>query len=344
MDPISQSVWGAAFSSIAATKKNRELKIAIIIGLITGTLADLDVLIKSKLDPLLALEFHRHFTHSLLFIPVGALIGAILIKLLFFIFRKNKLPFTRIYLYSFLGYASHGLLDACTSYGTQLLWPINSVRYAWNIIAIVDPFFTLPILIILLKNYWYNDIKNKYFPILWGTLYLLFGLIQRERAERLTLEFAASRNHLEQVQFYDAKPSPLSLFVWKTTYKTKGDYYFVDAVNIGILGNITKYPGASIKAFSVDRDAPWIYKSTRQLKDLERFKWFSSGHIAIHPNYPNVVGDLRYSTIPNRIEPLWGIKLDQLNQSADRPTPFVSFRKTSKEDFLIFFRMLKGEP
>ncbi|GIS21122.1 MAG: hypothetical protein CM15mP120_30380 [Pseudomonadota bacterium] len=43
------------------------------------------------------------------------------------------------------GYATHGLLDACTSYGTQLFWPFSNVRVAWNNSSIVDPLFTLPL-------------------------------------------------------------------------------------------------------------------------------------------------------------------------------------------------------
>ena len=35
---------------------------------------DLDVLFQSPTDPILFLEFHRQFTHSLVFIPIGALL------------------------------------------------------------------------------------------------------------------------------------------------------------------------------------------------------------------------------------------------------------------------------
>ena len=48
------------------------------------------------------------------------------------------------------GYATHGLLDACTSYGTQLFWPFSDERVAWNNSSIVDPLFTLPILALVI--------------------------------------------------------------------------------------------------------------------------------------------------------------------------------------------------
>ena len=44
---------------------------AWLYGCVGGLAPDLDVFIRSSADPLVALEYHRHFTHSLLFIPIG---------------------------------------------------------------------------------------------------------------------------------------------------------------------------------------------------------------------------------------------------------------------------------
>ena len=89
---------------------------------------DLDVLIRSSHDPLLFLEYHRQFTHSLFFIPVGALICA----LAFYPVTRRALSFRETWILSALGYATHGLLDACTTYGTLLLWPFSQERFAWH--------------------------------------------------------------------------------------------------------------------------------------------------------------------------------------------------------------------
>ena len=75
MDPISQGTVGVAFAQSSASKNNI-LKISLI-GLIAGLAPDADVVIKSSTDPILFLEYHRQFSHSL-FIPFGALIVAIL--------------------------------------------------------------------------------------------------------------------------------------------------------------------------------------------------------------------------------------------------------------------------
>ena len=107
MDPISQAVVGATLTQSIA-KKYHSQKIAFVIGALSGMAADLDVLIQSPADPLLFLEYHRQFTHSLIFIPIGGLICA----LIFYPFLKQKMNFTSLYLFSALGYGTHGLLES----------------------------------------------------------------------------------------------------------------------------------------------------------------------------------------------------------------------------------------
>ena len=142
MDVLSQAVLGSSLSQSFANDKSKQIT-ALIIGALAGMAPDLDVLIRSSNDPLLFLKFHRQFTHSLIFIPFGALICSLLV----YSFVKNKLLFSQVYLFSFLGFATHGLLDACTSYGTQLFWPFSNERVSWSVVSIVDPLFTLPVLI-----------------------------------------------------------------------------------------------------------------------------------------------------------------------------------------------------
>ena len=119
MDPLSQGTVGAAFAQSTANKNNI-FKIGII-GFLAGLAPDLDVLIRSSNDPILFLEYHRQFSHSLFFIPFGSLIIALLTFPLF----KRSMGFKTVYLASLLGYATHGLLDACTVSYTHLTLPTN---------------------------------------------------------------------------------------------------------------------------------------------------------------------------------------------------------------------------
>ncbi|HMB72519.1 MAG TPA: metal-dependent hydrolase, partial [Gammaproteobacteria bacterium] len=133
MDPISQGALGAACGQCTA-RRSRVVP-ATIAGCISGMAADADVVIRSASDPLLFLEFHRHFTHSLAFIPAGAIVCAAALHW----FLRNRLTFRQTFLACLAGYASHGLLDACTAYGTLLLWPFSNARIAWNTVSVIDP-------------------------------------------------------------------------------------------------------------------------------------------------------------------------------------------------------------
>ena len=141
MDPVSQAVLGASVPQ-AVSNKTR-IAAATLFGALSGMAPDLDALIRSDTDPMVYLEYHRQFTHSLVFIPIGGLLCALVMHWLFA--RRWKLNFGFTYICCTLGYATHGFLDACTSYGTQLLWPFSDERFAWNTISIIDPMFTWPL-------------------------------------------------------------------------------------------------------------------------------------------------------------------------------------------------------
>ena len=96
MDPVSQGTVGAAFAQTTANKNNF-IKISFI-GFLAGLAPDLDILIRSENDPILFLEYHRQFSHSLFFIPFGALI----ISLLIFPLVKKSINLKTVYIASFL--------------------------------------------------------------------------------------------------------------------------------------------------------------------------------------------------------------------------------------------------
>ena len=71
MDPFSQGLLGSSLASSFSEKKS--LRISAFCGAVGGTVPDLDILIRSKEDTLLFIEFHRHFSHSLFFVQVKIL-------------------------------------------------------------------------------------------------------------------------------------------------------------------------------------------------------------------------------------------------------------------------------
>ena len=90
MDPLSQAVVGAVAAGIG-TRKVENLRPWMAIGALSAMSADLDILIQSTSDPLLSLTFHRHFTHSLIFIPIGALICSFVLSFILTEWARSKL-------------------------------------------------------------------------------------------------------------------------------------------------------------------------------------------------------------------------------------------------------------
>lgn len=335
MDPISQGAVGAVAATCGADAKTTRR--ALFVGWIAGMLADADIFIRSASDPLLNIQYHRHFTHSLAFIPVGALVAASLLWLL--LGRWLKLPFKRLYVFSFLGYATAGLLDACTSYGTQLLWPFSDVRVAWHIISIVDPIFTLTILVFLFMGFRRRRVGWAWVAGGFAVCYLGLGVVQRERAEKLQLDLAERRGH-RGIEQTNVKPSLGNLLLWRSVYRVGEDFY-VDGIRVGLVGEPVFYEGKRVPAVSVHSLQSRV-PGTFLAEDLARFAHFSDDYLAWHPDETNVLSDLRYAALPPSDLPLWGIRVDLKNPN--RHASFETFRRLDKEQRARFFQMLRGQP
>ena len=330
MDPLTQGVIGAALPQSIGNKKS--LGIIGILGFLSGLAPDLDVFIRSESDPILFLEFHRQFTHSLIFIPFGGLICALVLH--FFISKRFKIRFKDTWIYSTLGYATHGLLDACTSYGTLLFWPFSQTRIAWNNISIIDPLFTLPLLILIVIA----GLKQKrifaVIAILWAVFYLSLGVYQKNEAIKVSKTIAKSRGH--DASRINVKPSIGNILLWKSIYETQ-DKFYIDAVRLGWSPKI--FNGESIDKINIQSAFPWLMLKSQQAKDIKRFKWFSNGYIAINPKNKNQIIDIRYSELPNEIGGLWGIEISK-EKGNNNHVEYITNRTMSKTRFKIFKEML----
>ena len=331
MDLITQGVLGALLAQTQATSK--QLGKAVIIGGIAGILPDLDVLIRSSSDPLLFLEFHRHFTHSLFFIPIGGLICSLLLYPL--LGKRWKLSYRQTLLWCMIGFATHGLLDGCTSYGTQLLWPFTNERFAGSFISIIDPLFTLPLILFIYLAVKTSSQRYISIALIWMTVYLTIGYIQHQRAILLGEQLAKERGHTPTR--LEAKPSFGNLAVWKTIYETEGSFY-IDAVKPGIF-QTKVWKGTTLAVFDKKRDFPWLDLTSQQAKDIERFRWFTNDFLAIDPDNPQRIIDIRYSLVPNTATALWGITLSkEKNKSAH--VRYTRNHQDKKESFYLLWSMI----
>ncbi len=330
MDPITQGALGASLPQSLSNKKN--VFIVGILGFLSGMAPDLDTLIRSSTDPLLFLEFHRQFTHSLIFIPIGGLICTSLLYILFS--KRAKLTFTQTYLYCTLGYATHGLLDTCTSYGTQLLWPFTNHRYSWDTVSIIDPILTIPLLALIIIAAIKKNPKFALAGFLWLLTYQVFGLYQNHRVSEIGWQLAEERGH--QPIRLAAKPTIGNLILWKVIYETEEGFY-TDGIRAGLKTKI--YPGSLTPKLDVARDFPWLEMNSQQARDLERFSWFSQGYISVDPKNPARIIDARYSLLPNEARGLWSLWITPTARS-DQHADYRIDREIDSNKRTVFFDML----
>lgn len=139
MDPITHGLAGAVLAQAGFRQRyGPQATLAITLGALSP---DIDVL-WSPARSVVALETHRGITHSL----VGAVGLALALGLVvrFLGPRKEWGLLSGLALLGIL--AGHLFLDLITSYGIQLYLPFSRARPALDLVFILDPFLTLPLL------------------------------------------------------------------------------------------------------------------------------------------------------------------------------------------------------
>jgi inner membrane protein len=231
MDSLTQIVLGAAVGEAVLGKKVGNK--AMLYGAIAGTIPDLDVVANYFTDTITAIEVHRGVTHSILFAIVMAPVFGWLISK---IERKSPATWRDWSLLMFWGLFTHGILDAFTTWGTQLFWPID-YPVSFQSIFVIDPLYTLPFLTFLilamfqkrtsLKRRKYNSLG-----LIISSGYLVLTLILKG------ITYAKFTNALQEQNIaykqIQNKPGPLNQILWVANVETEdafliGDYSFFDS-------------------------------------------------------------------------------------------------------------------
>ncbi|GAA5520802.1 metal-dependent hydrolase [Aliifodinibius salicampi] len=328
MDPLTHGLIGSTAAQSPASKE--KVRYAAIVGFSAALLADADIFITNPSDPLLNVEIHRQFSHSLIFIPIGALIASLLL----WFFFKEKLSPKEIYGFSLLGYATAGLMDSFTSYGTKLLWPFTDERYSWNIISVFDPLFTVGILIFVLLCLYHRKKLFLWLGWLWIFCYLLLGFFQHERTEKKAYSFAKEQN--QSIEGLVVKPTIGNQLLWSIRYVANDTLYAHGLYLNPFLGS-KFYEGTSTPLLDWRKEYE-TYKGTTLYNDIRRFEKLSEGYLIRHPEQKDVIGDGRYAMLPTSLSPLWGIKAD--TSQPHRHVQFLNFRNASEEIRSEFLKML----
>ncbi|MEO9801776.1 MAG: metal-dependent hydrolase [Reichenbachiella sp.] len=229
MDSVTQIVLGAAVGEAVLGKKVGNK--AMFYGAVAGTIPDLDVLASHFTDTVTALAFHRGFTHSIIFSILFAPIFGWLVSR--FETLKDFKSWSWLFFWAFV---THPVLDAHTTWGTQLFWPLD-LRLAFKTIFVIDPLYTLPFLVflILAMRQKRTTVKRQFYNrmgLYVSSSYLLLTFFLKWTAFA-QFESTLKTQNIDYTQL-DTRPSPMNTILWSANVETEnayllGHYSFFDS-------------------------------------------------------------------------------------------------------------------
>lgn len=210
MDTLTQAALGAA---IGGTVLGRRLgRKAVLLGAVLGTLPDLDVVIDYG-DAISNYTQHRGFSHSL-FLLAG--LSTLLAGLCTRLSPARDISFRHWWLFFGLCLMTHPLLDTLTTYGTQIWWPSGASPSAWPIVFIIDPLYSLPLLVATVVALITGHGRR---ASAWGLAlscaYLLFSMGAKEVVETRIAPVLAAHELEDAPRLM--QPTPFNVLLWRVT-------------------------------------------------------------------------------------------------------------------------------
>lgn len=304
MDSISQIALGAAVGEAVLGKKVGYR--AALWGAALGTLPDLDILANPFIDSVNELYFHRNVTHSFLFAIVSApLFGWAINK----VHSQLKVGWKKWAYLSFWVIFTHILIDIPTTYGTQALQPFTNYPITTDSIFIIDPLFTLPLLIGLLLSLCFKRTSNLRLHfnragLLISTLYLLWGFGIKAHVHAVFEEsFLEQYGYIEKLK---TTPNGPTTFLWNG-YLKKNDTLYHSLYSIFDTSTDLEFREIPRNTEKIE-----TFQNDRAIKALN---WFSRGYYSAEINAEEdlIYYDLRFGRddfwLSDDGEFVWGNKI-----------------------------------
>ncbi|WP_336767411.1 metal-dependent hydrolase [Pantoea endophytica] len=286
MDSLSQLTLGAAVT-VAVMGKRVPLWQAALVGAVAGTLPDLDVFIDHG-DAIRNMTLHRTESHALIILTlIAPLLGWLVAGA-----TRSRAHWRGWTLAMWLALVTHPLLDLTTVYGTQLGLPLTDFPYAIGSMYIIDPLYTLPLLIALLVALWRRDavgLRWNQAGLLVSTLYLGWSMVAQSMATQ-HIEQALAQQSVQPEQLL-VTPTAFNTLVWRTVIMTPeryGEAYW------SLLS-----PGRSLQISWHDRQSA-LFAPFKGQWHAERVAWFSHGFYAMKQEGDRtLISDLRMGEEPS---------------------------------------------
>ncbi len=289
MDSITQAALGAAVGEIVLGKKLGWKAVAW--GAFFGTLPDLDILYSPFLDEAARLRWHRGISHSLL---VMVLASVLLAKPLSYLHRKKDVTVKEAGWMVFWIWSTHVLIDVFTTYGTQIFEPFSDQRVTLNNLFIIDPLFTLPLLIGLVAILFLSPGSHKRMLTMRSCVglscfYVLLSFVMKFQA--LAQIKARVAEEIPQGKVFAVSATPFNIILWRGLIETP-EGYFVTYWSPFDRG------AAHYDFFAKQENLIQPYEGSEMLESL---KWFSRGAWVARPQEDGNITfiDMRFGEIRN---------------------------------------------
>jgi inner membrane protein len=222
MDSITQLALGAAVGE--ATAGRQVGRRALLWGAICGTIPDLDVFIPLG-DAVRDFTYHRSASHSLF---VLALLTPLVVWLILKLHSTTIEHRRRWFVLVYSVFATHVLLDSFTVYGTQIFWPFITTPMTWSTIFIIDPFYTLPLLIgiiaaLIAGRRWSWGYTANTIGLILSTGYLTWTLGAKQHVEDVAHKALETQNIAYTKVL--TTPGPFNSLLWRILV-VDGAYYY----------------------------------------------------------------------------------------------------------------------
>jgi len=283
MDTLTHALTGAVLARATAsgTPGPNELSVRarVLAGAAAAAFPDIDHAL-GYVSPVVYLEYHRGLTHSILLLPLWALMLAWTCSRIARD-RRGTRPWFGV---CALGIAVHIAGDLITSFGTMILAPVSNHRFGIGTTFIIDPWFTGIMVAGLVGSLIFRHSRvSAVVASLALVSYVGVQAIAKEEAEH----FGARYAHAQKLPGakVDAHPRPVSPFNW-TVFVTSDER--IDYAHVNVLRRQVKPEPTRDAGFIARLDAPYRplddarwqtrtrYGESQQEQALARSAWRAS--------------------------------------------------------------------
>lgn len=285
MDSLTQIALGSAVGVAVMGRRTRLWKAALWGG-ICGTLPDLDSFIDHG-DAIRNVTYHRAESHALIYLTLAApLIAWVAARL-----HGELDRFRRWWLAVWLALVTHPLLDVMTIYGTQLALPFTDRPFGVGSIFIIDPLYTLPLLVGLAGAAALRGERGRRWNaagLVLANAYLAWSVLAQQHVYGVVNESLEAQGiRAERVL---ATPTAFNTVLWRIVVIEGEHYYegFYSLLDTDRRIDLDRFP----------RNLA-LYERLRDDWHVARVAWFSRGFFAMSGRGDQVlISDLRMGQEP----------------------------------------------